>query len=562
MKDIIVRLILTSAILLIISSSFCQQIILDDSFDDWSGINTIYQDAGDASGLDLEELQIANDNVYLYIRLKINQELLLQQDNAISVVIDFDLDRDSGFDFDELGAEMYFTFGLRSGRIFGFNNEISHDDIGIISSPTVSGTEFEIAIKRKVSSFNGVTHEMTDQIGLKVFSNFFSGDELPNAGGGVVYRLSSVNQDVPEYSFQKDPASDFRFMSFNVLRDNLFDSFLDAEYQAILNTINPDIMCFQEIYDHNTIQLLNYLEDLNVIDDVSDWHAVKHGADLISISRYPIIYDERIGGNGMFVCNINGVEVAFFNNHLPCCENDDAREQEIDQILKFIRQSKEGNEDYTLAEGTPYIICGDMNFVGRSSQVNAFLQGEIYNNSLSGPDVEMDWDGDGMKDLIPQTTGFNSSFTWYSPFSSFFPGRLDYIFYTDSRLESMNQFVLNSAGLPFDEQYEYSLFENTSLDASDHMPLVADFRIKSPNKLDELSDVSYRIYPNPGNGLVHLENKEETIKIIDVYSTKGSSVLKITDPSPFETLRLPTGIYFVKMTDARGFFTSEKIIIH
>ena len=92
---------------------------MDDLFDDWNAVSEKYEDEGDVFGLDLTELQITNDDIYLYLRLKFNQEILLQEENGITVMIDYDSNGNTGFDFDPLGAEMYFTFGNRSGRLFG-----------------------------------------------------------------------------------------------------------------------------------------------------------------------------------------------------------------------------------------------------------------------------------------------------------------------------------------------------------------------------------------------------------------------------------------------------------
>lgn len=537
-----------------------QQIFLDDSFDDWNGVGSLVEDRGDATGLDIESLQISSDNKNLYVRIKLDREILLQENNNIALVIDFDNNPNTGYDIAELGAEFYFIFGARQGSLFGSSVDIYHDDAGLISSPTVSGDEFEIALSRTVESFTGVRRTMEDEISVKVFANNFSGDTAPNGAGGYVYRLSNRSQELAEFSIPKVQGTDFRFLSYNVLRDNLFDNGARSAYRNILQAIDADIICFQEIYDNTAPAVLNHLEDLSVIHDADDWNAVKHGPDIITVSRYPIVYHEPIWSNGFIVIDVEGTDVAIFNLHLPCCENDDGREREIDQILEFIRESMEGREAYTIMDDMPIIICGDMNFVGFRDQVEALKTGNIFNNTVYGEDVVLDSDMTGLEDLVPATTGFTGSFTWNSPSSSFFPGRLDYIFYKDSRLESLNSFVLNTAGLTSDLQYDYQLFTATTLVASDHLPVVSDFSIRNTDAVADFAAIDATVYPNPSSGVVNIR-AEETFASVQVYDISGQLILNENMSANQTQVTLAKGIYKVKLYNKKGAVYSQLIVV-
>ena len=68
------------------------------------------------------------------------------------------------------------------------------------------------------------------------------------------------------------------------------------------------------------------------------------------------------------------------------------------------------------------------------------------------------------------------NFTWYSAESSFPPGRLDYIFITDSVLEVEREFVLFTPAMSDAELARYDLRAEDALSASDHLPVVADLR--------------------------------------------------------------------------------------
>jgi len=65
--------------------------------------------------------------------------------------------------------------------------------------------------------------------------------------------------------------------------------------------------------------------------------------------------------------------------------------------------------------------------------------------------------------------------TWRDARSSFAPGRLDYIFYSDSVLRLERAFILATEELAPDVLARYGLRPDDTLVASDHLPVVADF---------------------------------------------------------------------------------------
>jgi endonuclease/exonuclease/phosphatase family metal-dependent hydrolase len=65
-------------------------------------------------------------------------------------------------------------------------------------------------------------------------------------------------------------------------------------------------------------------------------------------------------------------------------------------------------------------------------------------------------------------------FTWYSPPSSFVPGRLDYIYYTDSVLRAVRRYTLFTPALSAEQLEASGLRTGDVLQASDHLPLVLD----------------------------------------------------------------------------------------
>jgi hypothetical protein len=65
--------------------------------------------------------------------------------------------------------------------------------------------------------------------------------------------------------------------------------------------------------------------------------------------------------------------------------------------------------------------------------------------------------------------------TWRDASSSYAPGKLDYIVYSDSVLKLESAFILATEELPPDVLARYGLRAGDTLEASDHLPVVADF---------------------------------------------------------------------------------------
>lgn len=441
-----------------------------------------------------------------------------------------------------------FNFGERKGR-FG-NAEIFHNNIDLVSSPTVSSTTFEIQISKEWNLGFGSSYTLSGEYQIMLSNQDNNSDQLPDGNEQINYLIRGNSATpIPEYDILKVDGTDFRFCTYNVLRDNIFESGARSAYSGILKTINPDVIIFQEIYDHTSTQTLTRLLNVfNALDNSSSWYSSDRGSDNIILSKYPIIYSREVAGNGVFVINRDGVEIMIANVHLPCCERDFEREQQIDNILAFIRKSKAGDENFTLKTNSPIIIAGDTNFVGNADQVHAFINGDIFDNGNAGPDFEIDWDTDGLTDLKPFATGKNTLSTWHTDISSYSAGRLDYIFYSDHSMEALNSFVLNTASLKSEELSEWNLEKDFTRIASDHHPVIADFKLNSIVSNDPVSESkieeSYKIWPNPASEILHIDTRlfdqEATFQITD---HQGRLVDKIKS-SRYDLSALPVGNYY------------------
>lgn len=233
------------------------RILLDEAYDDWQNIPVLVNDpSGDqgSSTVDFGKLWINNDEDFLFFRLEVGSEINLQDGNDIKLYIDTDNNSSTGLSISGIGADLFYHFGGRTGEVYlnGNSLTINHSDIFLVSSPTVTSDQFEIAINRDLQ-FQGQFLFKGNDIKVLFKNDIAGADQIPNAAGGVMYSFQSLSPDpLPAYSIDKLDSSHIRVLSYNVLRDNLFAQDKQVYYSRILQAISPDIIGFQEIYQNGS----------------------------------------------------------------------------------------------------------------------------------------------------------------------------------------------------------------------------------------------------------------------------------------------------------------------
>ena len=149
-----------------------------------------------------------------------------------------------------------------------------------------------------------------------------------------------------------------------------------------------------------------------------------------------------------------------------------ARQAEADQILAFIRDLQIPGGTFNVPKDTPIMLAGDANLVGLKNQYHTLVEGSIQDEATYGKAFSPDWDGTPLQDLHPRHFQRPHTYTWRG--NGFFPGRLDYVFYTDSVLKIGRHFVFDTVGLPKATLQKYNLQEMDAPDTYKHMPLVVD----------------------------------------------------------------------------------------
>jgi len=532
-------------------------ILIDGKFDDWNDITPVFVDNsgdGQSNGIDFKRIWAFNDESNLYFRFELTKEINLQENNDLAIYLDYDSDINTGFKINGIGAEIRFFFGERFGVIEEDDDMefVNFVPIGMLVAPTVSSDQFEVLFSRQINE-SGINFSANPTISFRLEDNGFNGDEAPDDLTGIQYQLDQSNKaEIPEASLERPISTDFRLLTYNIEVDHLFDPSRKAAFRRIFQALQPDIIAFQEIRNFSSSDTKDIVEEFL---PGQTWHHKKHGFDIVTVSKYPINFSESVDGNAAFYIDIDGQEVLLINCHLPCCDNNDDRQDEVDIIMEYIRELKNGNSSHNVEEGTPIIIAGDMNFVGDSNQPNTFRTGDIFSNGFYGPDFDPDWDDTELVDADHYATNSFGNFTWLNFNGQFNPGKLDWIFYTDSKLAIENTFALYPPGLSSELQEEYNLEVGDAFLASDHLPVIADFSY-SIVSVNDFVPLDISVYPNPVIDNLLVDSKELRLKTIKILNKLGQTLIsKNASNDSINSINvsdLESGSYFILLETEEG----------
>lgn len=360
----------------------------------------------------------------------------------------------------------------------------------------------------RLSSDSGSPHPLegtlipTNPMNVKgIFSQFDTTSPPPTqtASGYQVLLKSLAPQPGQTGTFiDRQLPTDLRVVSYNVLFDTIFPDNNPAQadkFVRVVNALDPDILNLQEINRSaaDVVELMNSMAPLAS----GSWQAHK-GRDNVIVSKYSLSLTETStnpsGQRGLAIALVDlpdeqfGANFYFLNNHYRCCGDpngpeDADRQQQSDAIVNWIRDARTPGGFVDLPPGTPIAVVGDLNMVGSLQPLDTLVDGNIIDESTYGPDFPPDWDGSQLTDAHPLHNGSGpDDYTWRNDGSSFDPGRLDYVIFSDSGLDVANQFVLNTVDMsPAERAATGLLTYDVTVDSSgseyDHLPVVVDFRV-------------------------------------------------------------------------------------
>ncbi len=461
-------------------------VAVDGLFGDWDGIDACWEDpSGNGSVIDFGSVRVRSDRERVTLLLDLGTEMNLQGGNMITLLVDGDGDASTGQAVEGMGAELTWTFGRREGEVWsaGCGTRVEQADIGLWQAPTVSSVRFEVSFLRRTKAGVDVAPGPHASFVL-VDEGRDAGDRLPNEGA-VTVELSDQPPPPPQaVSLERLQPDHIRVVTWNVLFDGLFKR--PAPFIRVLRALDPDVICFQEIWAHTARQAADYVA--LAIPGV-EWHGVNtHEGHMVS--RYPLLQAAAIDASGNYWALVDlpddtfEVDLSVICAHPPCCNKEVERQEELDGIAAWTRDTMTQGDSpirggapaaFDLPEGTPVVIAGDMNLVGGASQIQTLLSGRIADEDRFGTSFAPDWDGTPLADAWPRTAGGVTVATWRDARSSFAPGKLDYIIYSDSVLRLERAFILATEELAPEALARYGLHLDDTLVASDHLPVVADF---------------------------------------------------------------------------------------
>ena len=557
-------------------------ITIDGLFDDWAEVDVSYSDSqGDGADADFADIKITYDNDFLFIYFNVHDgEYLMQDWNEFHLYIDADNDTTTGYFINGIGAELDWLFGDRSGSYYIMDGiiDIYQNDLTLRMAPTITNHEFEICISRNsnVLTMDGTQVLVEGKVILTDTGQ--NADQIPDENGGISF---SIGEDyiVPPtpITFDKRDETDIRLVTHNVWSSSLLDSYYQEYFQRIYQALDPDIVALQEMYE-NTNQLHSLFNDWFPDEQ---WYVSSQFRDNIIISKYPVLEEDYFtSSERTMVALLNtddelGSDLIIFNSHLACCDNDESRQYDADEFVSNWRDWRENdNGPFTLTEGTPFVYVGDFNLVGYRQQLTTFTEGDIEDENTFGDDYSLDWDNTSIADLFSRHSHIRMGYTWRRDNSSFSPGKLDYVLYTDSVLDTSKHFVFNTLTMDSASLAEYGLEAMDSYNSSDHSPRVLDIKIPADVEIGEaVVPKNIKIsapYPNPFNPqtAIQIELNENMHLYVAVFDINGRVVKQLINgylqkgnhEITFNNKGLTSGIYFIRI-EGEGIQHTSKVVL-
>jgi len=556
-----------------VTNSFSQSlpILLDGKTDDWNiPVPTYIDDIGDGNIFDFKYFSVTNDEDFLFIRLNLVPENKLVEDNLLALYIDGDNNTGTGVVVNGIGAELRWDFGLRAGQFFkNGTSDISFSDIKYRSLPTVTDTTYEIAIGRNVLP-NGTDLLFTSST-IKIFfkDNISNGDWMPNNGELFEYSFDDTpTPPVNLIEINREDNSYLRIMNYNILFDGLLDPAKEQYFTRILQAIQPDIICFNEFFDSDAIQVQSKINEMLPLPNGASWNSVKLDFGNVTLSKYPItqswaVYsDRRITASLIDLPSYFNNDLMVINSHYKCCggqSNNNTRQLEADATIAFILDAKTSGGVIDLPEYTPFIILGDLNLVGDRQQLTTLVTGDIINTQFFGNGGPPDWDGTELEDLFAQHTDKRTAYTWRNDNSSFPPGRLDFQIYSNSVMSVEKSFIIQTEIMSADRLTQYGLQQFDTRNASDHFPKITDYSfIVTSVTAEVFHPMDFKLeqnYPNPFNPSTTI--KFSIPNVVSSFSLRTSLMVYDVLGNEIATLvnkELPPGRYEVTFSAGQDNF--------
>jgi len=397
-------------------------IIMDGRFDDWDSVLG-------------SNVKVATSRSNLFVSFTLSNAAVLQESSGVEILFDTDGDPATGAPLHGIGVERRWFAGSRVGHKYTDNTTnafttFTHSAIQLKACPVYDSATFEISVLRENTN-------------APIFSVAVTHNGVLC---GVATAPYSDQQPFRNIGAQRHTYADVRAVGYNVRVNRLFQTYYGDTMLAELSTLQPDVICFSEIYNRTAAQTLARVT--NSLPYMS--HAVGSDDEFI-VSRYPITWT-NIGYQfvlGRVQSTSAGVDFVACSVHLSCCANPSARASELSGLKSAIQAIRAGS--YPVPTNIPIMLIGDLNLVSFDSASFTSFRNELE-----------------FTHLHPLQRDSFEDFTWRDYAMPYSDGRLDHALVSQG-LVAMKSFVNLSPSPP-----------------SDHLPVVVDFAFDSDR--DGLSD--------------------------------------------------------------------------
>ena len=147
----------------------------------------------------------------------------------------------------------------------------------------MSDVRLELALDRDASIGGNTLFDGPD------FDIYLFDDDSGDAIGPYTYTFAGGTQPVPSIALERDDPDHVRVACFNVQSDGLFEGgATEAALERLMNAASPDVWIFNEVWNHDALDVAMRLEELLPAGGGRSWDTVKRDSGNVIASRYPI----------------------------------------------------------------------------------------------------------------------------------------------------------------------------------------------------------------------------------------------------------------------------------
>jgi len=181
---------------------FRSAILIDGSFEDWAEMQPLATEVQEtAEGLEFNEIYVANDEIYLYLRFNFHANVgQLPVDAYFHIFSDTDNDLGTGFVTAGLGSEMMIENGWGYQQKGGQFNEGNVSGLDFVIGPAAASSDFECRISRQAtydSDGQRVYDNETIALALQLISNTWASLDIAPSAGALVYAFAELPAITP-----------------------------------------------------------------------------------------------------------------------------------------------------------------------------------------------------------------------------------------------------------------------------------------------------------------------------------------------------------------------------